>query len=74
MRIRTPKGAEVPFETVAKVHFRQGATEIRRLNRKRVVEVTGDVDSKVTNAQEVIRKVEKEMIPKQPDERPAISG
>jgi len=72
MRIRTSKGAEVPFETVAKVHFRQGATEIRRLNRKRVVEVTGDVDSKITNAQEVIRRVEKEMIPKLRAEYPDL--
>lgn len=63
MRIRTSTGAQVPFETVADIYFEQGATEIRRLNRRRVVEVNGNVDSKITNAQEVIRKVETEVIP-----------
>ncbi|MBL4800254.1 MAG: efflux RND transporter permease subunit [Emcibacter sp.] len=63
MRIRTSSGAQVPFETVANITFEQGATEIRRLNRRRVVEVTGDVDIEITNAQEVIRKVEDDIIP-----------
>ncbi|PCI46772.1 MAG: hypothetical protein COB49_07995 [Alphaproteobacteria bacterium] len=63
MRIRTSTGEQVPFETVADIHFEQGATEIRRLNRRRVVEVTGDVDKQITNAQEVIRKVEQNIIP-----------
>ncbi|MCF6195599.1 MAG: efflux RND transporter permease subunit [Emcibacter sp.] len=63
MRIRTNNGTEVPFEVVADIHFEQGATEIRRLNRRRVVEITGDVDTEITNAQEVIRKVEREVIP-----------
>ncbi len=63
MRVRTSTGAEVPFETVADVRIEQGATEIRRLNRRRVVEVVGDIDHEVTNAQEVIRMVEHDVIP-----------
>lgn len=63
MRVRTANGIEVPFETVAEARFEQAASEVRRLNRKRVVEVTGDIDTMLTNAQEVIRKVEEEIIP-----------
>ena len=72
MRIRTASGAQVPFETVADIKFEQGATEIRRLNRRRVVEVTGDIDIEVTNAQEVIREIEGEVIPALQDKYPDL--
>jgi len=63
MRVRTPDGAQVPFETVANIRFGQGATAIRRLNRRRVVEVTGNINAKKTNPREVTRTVTKEIIP-----------
>ncbi len=63
MRVRSANGTEVPFETIAEARVEKGATEIRRLNRSRVVEVLGDVDHNITNAQEVIHKVESEIIP-----------
>jgi len=64
MRVRTATGAEVPFGTVADASFEAGLTSIRRLNRRRVVEVTGDINGAITNAQEVVRRVEREVIPK----------
>ena len=63
MRIRTADGASVPFETVADIRFDQGATSIRRLNRKRVVEVTGNIDRKLTNPAEVVRTVTRTIVP-----------
>ncbi len=53
MRIRTPAGAEVPFNQVAQVDIQQGYATIERAQRYRVVKVTADVEEKVTNANEV---------------------
>ena len=53
MRIRTPAGAEVPFNQVAQVDIEQGYASIERAQRYRVVKVTADVEEKVTNANEV---------------------
>ena len=63
MRVRAPDGTQVPFETVANVHFGKGATTIRRLNRHSVVEVTGGINAKKTNPREVVRKVTLTVIP-----------
>jgi multidrug efflux pump subunit AcrB len=39
MRIRTPDGEEVPFESVADVSFGQSYSSIARLNRARTITV-----------------------------------
>ncbi|MEH6568322.1 MAG: efflux RND transporter permease subunit [Halioglobus sp.] len=43
MRVRTPAGDEVPFDTVAKVDYVPGYLTIERLDRKRTIEVGADV-------------------------------
>ncbi len=72
MRVRTPDGAQVPFSTVANIRFEQGATSIKRLDRRRVVEVTGSIDRQKTNAQEVTRAVTKEILPKLQEKYPDL--
>ncbi len=54
MRIRMPDGSEVPFRSVAKAEMGRGFATIRRTDRQRVVNVTADVDRKVTTANEVL--------------------
>ena len=54
MRIRTPEGSEVPFTTVAEARLGQGFSTIRRSDRRRVVNVTADVDRNQTTANDVI--------------------
>ena len=54
MRIRTPDGSEVPFATVASAQLGQGFSTIRRSDRRRVVNVTADVDRTQITANEVI--------------------
>jgi multidrug efflux pump subunit AcrB len=54
MRIRTPDGAEVPFNTVAKAEFGRGYSTIRRADRQRIVSVVADVDRAQITANEVI--------------------
>ncbi|MFT5441592.1 MAG: multidrug efflux pump subunit AcrB [Myxococcota bacterium] len=59
MRIRTPDGSEVPFATVASAELGRGFSSIRRSNRRRVVNVTADVDRSVITANEVLANLRK---------------
>lgn len=43
MRVRTPAGEEVPFDTVGQVDYMPGYLTIDRLNRKRTIEISADV-------------------------------
>jgi multidrug efflux pump subunit AcrB len=54
MRIRTPDGSEVPFATVAAARLGRGFSSIRRADRRRVVNVTADVDRTQITANEVM--------------------
>jgi len=57
MRIRTPDGSEVPYATVADAALGKGFSSIRRADRRRVVNVTADVDRDLTTANEVLAKM-----------------
>ena len=50
MRIRTADGSAVPFSSGAAATLGEGFASIRRVDRRRVVAVTADVDNAVTNA------------------------
>ncbi|HEW81670.1 MAG TPA: efflux RND transporter permease subunit, partial [Nitrospirae bacterium] len=54
MRIRTPGGIEVPFSQAASVEKGRGFSEINRADRKRVINVTASVDSKIANAEDIL--------------------
>ncbi len=51
MRIRTPDGGEVPFYAVARAERGRGYASIKRADRQRVINVTGDVDPTKANVQ-----------------------
>ncbi|OQY51959.1 MAG: hypothetical protein B6230_03610 [Desulfobacteraceae bacterium 4572_89] len=53
MRIRTPKGVDVPLKSVANIEFGPGFSTIRRTNGKRSVTISGFVNTKITNANEI---------------------
>ena len=59
LRIRTPEGGEVPFYSVARAERGLGYANIQRVDRRRVVAVTADVDIHVANANQVIRDLER---------------
>lgn len=63
MRIRTPSGAEVPFDTVADINFDTAYSTIRRLDRKRTVTVTADLDPLLIQPGVVITDIRDEFIP-----------
>jgi len=64
MRIRTPVGDEVPFNTVAEVNMERGYAVIQRDQRNRVITVYGDVDETVTNSNEVRQILSQQYLPK----------
>ncbi len=53
MRIRTPEGVEVPFTEVASASIGRGYARIKRLDRRRVVDVTADVNKESANIEAI---------------------
>jgi multidrug efflux pump subunit AcrB len=73
MRIRTPAGDEVPFESVAEVSFGQGYSRISRINRQRTVTVSADIDPALVQPQELINTLQDEVIPDLLSRYPGVS-
>ena len=63
MRIRTPDGGTVPFESVAVAVLDKGYSTIRHIDRKRVVNVTADVDKAKIDANRIIKEMQETFIP-----------
>jgi multidrug efflux pump subunit AcrB len=65
IRMRQPDGMlkELPFETVATVSEGRGYATIERVDRKRVVTVTADVDEKVGNPEQINTALRDEVVP-----------
>ncbi|MGA8206174.1 MAG: efflux RND transporter permease subunit [Woeseiaceae bacterium] len=63
MRIRTPDGTEVPFESVADVSFDRTYTVIQRKDRERTVTVSANLDPNVVEPGKVISSINEEFIP-----------
>ncbi len=57
MRVATPNGALVPFREVARLKEGTGFATIKRKNQRRTVSITADVDSGITNAEQVIAAI-----------------
>jgi multidrug efflux pump subunit AcrB len=63
MRVRTPAGDEVPFDTVAEVHYQPGYLTIDRLNRKRTLRITADVLTGVSDPRVVVNEIVAKELP-----------
>ena len=72
MRIRTPDGKEVPFSVAAKADLGRGYAAIKRADRKKVINVTADVDTKIANANEVLADVTSTVLPQLLADHPRI--
>ncbi|MCP4658068.1 MAG: efflux RND transporter permease subunit, partial [bacterium] len=60
--LRTREGGEVPITEAAEVSRSTSYTEIKRLDGRRVVDVTADVDEKTTAATKVLTSLEKDVL------------
>ncbi|MDE0005098.1 MAG: efflux RND transporter permease subunit, partial [Rhodospirillaceae bacterium] len=64
MRIRAADGTEMPFAAVADFTLGRGYSDIRRVDRQRVVTVRADVDRDVVSAEAVLSALEAEAVPR----------
>jgi multidrug efflux pump subunit AcrB len=72
LRIRTPGGAEVPFNIVADAEFGRGFASINRRERRRTINVTSDVNLSVTTPDDVLKKVSSDFLPQLLQKYPGI--
>jgi multidrug efflux pump subunit AcrB len=63
LRIRTADGGEVPFYAVARVDRGRGYATINRSDRRRVINVTADIDEAVANANEILADLKSDFMP-----------
>lgn len=73
LRIRTPDGAQVPFDTLAEVRFEPGYQRIERLNRQRMLEVTADMSAGASAPREVVSDILREHRPRWQRDYPSLS-
>ena len=73
MRIRTLAGDEVPFESVAEMSFGKGYSTITRLNRKRTVTVSADIDPEIIEPAKIIKSISEDYIPELLARFPSVS-
>ena len=72
MRIRTPSGDEVPFQSVAELSFDKGYSRISRLNRERTITVSANINPEMVEPQEIIQSVSTEFIPELVSRHPGV--
>lgn len=63
MRVRTPAGDEVPFQSVAEIHYGQAYSRIHRQNRQRTVTVSADIDPQKVQPGEIVKEISSDYIP-----------
>ena len=73
MRIRKITGEEIPFSEVAAIEEGRGFANIYRIDRKRTVTVTADLDETKGNAKEIVAEIKKEYMPELLEKYPSVS-
>jgi multidrug efflux pump subunit AcrB len=63
MWIRTPKGDQVPFYEVADIALGQGFSSITRVNQKRSITISADIDDEKVESRKVITEMSTKTIP-----------
>ncbi len=61
--LRTPGGGEIPLSQAAVLSPGRAETAIRRVDGRRVLNVTADIHEGQANANEVLARIEKEVLP-----------
>ncbi len=58
MRVRTPRGAEVPFSYAGEASMGRGFASIQRTDRRRTMNVTANIDAEQATANEIVANLE----------------
>ena len=72
MRIRTQDGYEIPIDEVADIYEGRSYSVINRVDRKRTITVTSDIDEATANASVIVSKLKAEFLPKLVERYPGI--
>ena len=73
MSIRTPDGREIPFKLVGKIEKSISSPTITRIDRKRAINITADVDISKANSNEIVRNLQNNFLPSLLIDYPHIS-
>ncbi|MCG8669829.1 MAG: efflux RND transporter permease subunit [Pseudomonadales bacterium] len=73
MHIRLRDGTGVPLLTVADIAYGEGAAQIKRNNRRRVIRVQSKVDEAVTTDAVIMHQLKKDFLNKLPDLYPGMT-
>ncbi len=73
LRIRTPDGGELPLLRAAQITAGRGYSQINRTDRKRVINVSARVDSKLGNSAEILRELEHGLLAQLANDYPGLS-
>ena len=73
VRLRAANGAEVPLGQVAIARPTRGPATIHRVNRKRAIKISADVDRSRANANEVVDLFNKEVLKNLSEDFPGVS-
>jgi multidrug efflux pump subunit AcrB len=70
--IRSPRGGEIPLKEAANIKYGDAYTTIKRVNGRRAVNVTADVDEKKANSKAIADQFIKKVLPQVASEFPGI--
>jgi len=70
--IHTPLGLQIPVGQIAQLELSNGISTIQRKNRMRAINITADVDLKVTTGNNVVSDIENDILPGIINEYPSI--
>ena len=70
--MRTPDGAVSPFTTAARASVSRGPAAIHRTDRRRVINVTADVDIEKGNAEQILADLSTNVLPRLRGDFPGI--
>ena len=73
MSIRTPDGREIPFKLVGKIEESISSPSITRIDRKRAINITADVDISKANSNEIVRNLQENFLPNLIENYPYIN-
>jgi multidrug efflux pump subunit AcrB len=73
MYIRTPDGNQVPFYSVAKFEIKRGYSSINRIDGRRTVTVSGDVDRSQVSPENIANGIRDELVPAFREKYPTVT-
>ena len=72
MRIRTGSGQEIPIEEVTDITHGRAYSVIHRVDRKRVITVSSNLDESIANASKIVADLNKDFLPKLIERYPGL--